>query len=213
MFASVLKSLRQERNLSQKELADKLGTSKSTIGMYEQGKRMPKSEKMSEIATFFSVSTDYLMGRASSTTSMTDAIMEKLGISKIVSNKIPMLGKVACGEPIMCEELYETYIESGADINADFCLRAQGDSMINARIFDGDIVFIRAQEMVENGEIAVVIINDDTATLKRFYYDREANSVILRPENPIYKPMIFTGEALNHIRVLGKAVAFSSTKI
>lgn len=213
MFDSVLKTLREERGMSQKELAEALGTSKSTIGMYEQGKRTPKSEKMSEIATYFGVSTDYLMGRTTSAYPLSEANFSKLGISKIVTHKIPLRGKIPCGEPIICEEEYETRYEANSDVNADFCLKAQGDSMINARIFDGDIVFIRQQEKVENGEIAAVIVNDDEVTLKRFYYDPEANSVTLSPENPIYRPMFYSGEDLNHIRVLGKVVGFSSTKI
>ncbi len=212
MFDSVLKSLREERGLSQKELADALGTSKSTIGMYEQGKRTPKSEKMSEIATYFGVTTDYLMGRTSHS-SLNEINFSKLGISKIITHKIPVLGKIACGKPIMCEEEYETQYDANSDINADFCLKASGDSMINARIFDGDIVFIRQQDIVENGEIAAVIVNDEEVTLKRFYYDPEAKSVTLTPENPIYKPMFFSGDDLSHIRVLGKVVGFSSMKI
>ena len=108
---------------------------------------------------------------------------------------------------------YNSFSEAGSDIDADFCVTAQGDSMINARILDGDIVFVRKQEMVENGEIAVVAINDSEFTLKRFFYYRELNQVVLQSENPAYKPMIFTGEELNHIRVLGKAVHFSSRVI
>lgn len=95
------------------------------------------------------------------------------------------------------------------DIRADFCLRACGDSMINARIYDGDIVFIREQPMVEKGEIAAVIINDE-ATLKRVYYYPEQNKIILNPENPAYEPFVYVGEELNSIRILGKAIAFQS---
>ena len=95
------------------------------------------------------------------------------------------------------------------DIDADFCLRAKGDSMIGARIMDGDIVFIRNQPMVDNGEIAAVII-DDEATLKRVYYDRDAGKLMLVPENPKYSPLMYVGEELNNIRILGKAVAFQS---
>ena len=92
-------------------------------------------------------------------------------------------------------------------MSADFCLEAKGDSMINARIFDGDIVFIKQQPDVENGEIAAVVMGDD-ATLKRVYkYD---GTIQLRAENPMYAPMTFTGEQLNNIRIIGKAVAFQS---
>ena len=98
---------------------------------------------------------------------------------------------------------------AGTDINADFCLKAKGDSMIGARILDGDIVFIKEAPMVNNGEIAGVIIGDQ-ATLKRVYYYPEKGKLILQAENPKYEPLVYIGEELNEIRILGKAVAFQS---
>ena len=131
------------------------------------------------------------------------------GISPIATRRIPMLGKVACGEPIYADEDRESYVMAGTDIHADFCLTAQGDSMIGARIMDGDIVFCRSQDMVDNGEIAVVLIND-YATLKRVYYYPEKKKLVLQAENPKYEPLVYIGEELNEIRILGKAVAFQS---
>ena len=93
------------------------------------------------------------------------------------------------------------------NVHADFCLRCNGDSMVGARIKDGDVVFIRQQPEVENGEIAAVII-DDEATLKRVYLS--ADKIILQPENPRYEPFVFVGEELSQIRIIGKAVAFIS---
>ena len=81
--------------------------------------------------------------------------------------------------------------------------------MIGARIHDGDIIFVKKQEMVNDGEIAVVLVGEE-ATLKRFYYYQEQNMVILRAENPKYKDLVYTNEDINQIRVLGKAVAFQS---
>jgi repressor LexA len=120
--------------------------------------------------------------------------------------RLPLLGNVACGEPIYAAEEHEAYAVADADIGADFCLIARGDSMINARIFDGDVLFVRLQESVDDGEIAVVLINDE-ATVKRVYYDKENNVVTLIPENPLYKPMRYVGEQLCDIRILGKVVA------
>ena len=97
----------------------------------------------------------------------------------------------------------------GENIDADFCLRAVGDSMIGARIYDSDIVFIRKQTMVENGEIAAVVI-DGEATLKRVYYFPEKAKLILSPENPKYEPLVFLGAELDEIQILGRAVAFQS---
>ena len=208
MFGEILRNLRKEKGLSQAELATILGVSKSTVGMYEQSKRSPHSDDLlMRIAGFFGVTIDYLKGYSPDSATVD---FEKLGLSRVTSKKFPMLGKIACGKPVMCEQDYETQISASSEINADFCLTAQGDSMINARILDGDIVFVREQAMVENGEIAAIIVNDDEVTLKRFYYYPENQRVILQAENPKYQPMVFDGEQLDHIRVLGKAVAFTS---
>jgi repressor LexA len=117
------------------------------------------------------------------------------------TRKIPMLGEIACGTPKYAAQEFE-YVDGPA--KADFCLTARGDSMINARIFDGDIVFCHAQDSVENGEIAAVII-DDEATLKRFRQVQGA--VILSAENPQYQDLVYTGEQINNIRIIGKAVS------
>ena len=124
----------------------------------------------------------------------------------ILKKKIPMLGKIACGEPIYADEDFDTFIEVNSDLKADFCLTCSGDSMINANIFDGDIVFIQKQDIVDNGQIAAVIIEDE-ATLKRVYYDRKNGRLILQAENPKYSPLIYIGEELNNIRILGRAIS------
>ena len=123
-------------------------------------------------------------------------------------NKLPLIGAIACGAPILAQEHIEDYVDYPAHIHADFALTCKGDSMINARIFDGDIVYIRQQDTVENGEIAAVLI-DNEATLKRvrLYNDH----ISLEPENPQYRPLVLWGEEMNTVRILGKAVAFTST--
>lgn len=136
-------------------------------------------------------------------------IESDLGIMPVATKRFPVLGDIACGKPIMANEEKELYVEAGTTIDADFCLRAKGDSMIGARIYDGDIVFIRKQEMVDNGDIAAVIIEDE-ASLKRVNYFPEKNLLILKAENAKYEDMVYTGEELNHIRILGRAVAFQS---
>ena len=219
-FNDRLKLLRAESGLSQRELADKLMTSKSSINMYERGEREPGLDTLETIADFFNVDMDYLLGKTdhrnklswlknlneSEDISIIDAIK---GISPLETKKYRLLGNVACGEPIFANEETEVYIEAGEDLKADFCLRAKGDSMIGARIYDGDIVFIRQQDTVEDGEIAAVLIEDE-ATLKRVYFDKEAGILSLFAENPQYKTLRYSGEQLNTIRILGKAVAFQS---
>lgn len=131
-------------------------------------------------------------------------------ILKIETKKFPTLGTIAAGKPIYAEENFESYVEAGANIQADFCLRVHGDSMINARINDGDIVFIRKQPDVNDGEIAAVLIGDE-ATLKRVY--KKKNEIILVAENPNYAPMVYKNHELEEIRILGKAIAFQSNVI
>lgn len=130
-------------------------------------------------------------------------------IFPITTKRVPFLGSIACGEPVFANEEHELYVEVGTNVHADFCLQAAGDSMIGARIHDGDIVFIRKQDMVDNGEIAAVIIEDE-ATLKRVNYYPDKNLLILHAENPSYKDLIYTDAELDQIVILGKAVAFQS---
>lgn len=204
-----IKRRRQQLKMTQTDLALKMGyADKSMIAKIEKGNVDLPQSKILAFANALETTPGELMGwdYETETTETVDNIY-KLG--KI---KLPMLGKVACGEPIFADEDRESYIMIGTDIGADFCLQCQGDSMINARIHDGDIVFVKKTDIVENGEIAVVII-DDEATLKRFFYYREQNLVILKPENPKYQDIILTGEQLNQVRVIGRAVAFQSDVI
>ena len=128
-------------------------------------------------------------------------------IFPIQTKKIPLLGTIAAGVPIYADENFDGYRECTEDIDADFCLKIQGDSMIGARINDGDIVFIKKQPDVDNGEIAAVLIEDE-ATLKRVY--KEKDSLILQAENPKYAPIVYTAESYVECRIMGKAVAFQS---
>lgn len=195
--------------MTQTDLALKMGyADKSMIAKIEKGNVDLPQSKILAFANVLETTPGELMGwdyEAEPTETVDN-------IYKLDKIKLPMLGKVACGEPIFADEDRESYIMVGTDIGADFCLQCQGDSMINARIHDGDIVFVKKTDIVENGEIAVVII-DDEATLKRFFYYREQNLVILKPENPKYQDIILTGEQLNQVRVIGRAVAFQSDVI
>ena len=118
---------------------------------------------------------------------------------------VPLVGTIACGIPIFAEENVEDYIALPDGVQADFCLRCRGDSMIGARICDGDIVFIRQQPDVHDGEIAAVLIGEE-ATLKRVYKIGR-NRLELRAENPTFPVMRFEGESLSEISILGKAVS------
>ena len=152
--------LRKDKGLSMAQVARDLGLKYTTYVSYEKGDREPNSEMLIQIADYYGCTVDYLVGN----TAEKVIDIEKYGVQPIEVKKFPLLGDIACGEPRFANEERESYVSAGTAINADFCLKARGDSMINARIMDGDIVFIRSQSQVENGEIAVVIINDE-ATL------------------------------------------------
>ncbi len=205
MLAQKLRTLRRTRGLTLSQLAHAIGTSKQTISRYEKGiiSNIPK-EKIELLAHALEVTPSELMGWES------DMLYERFeNVLPIGTRRVPMLGQIACGEPILAEEEHESYMCVTDGIVADFCLRAVGDSMIGARIYDSDIVFIRKQEMVVNGEIAAVVINDE-ATLKRVYYYPDDEKLILSPENPRYEPLVFIGKELEGIQILGRAVAFQS---
>lgn len=206
-----IRNRREELGLSQDELGKRLGyKSRSSINKIELDQRNLTQSKIKAIADALETTPSYIMGWDEPDQKFDE---EKLkffdNLFPITAKKFPLLGNIACGKPIFADEHFEAYVEAGANIKADFCLRAKGDSMIGARIQDGDIVFIHKQEMVDDGEIAAVLI-DDEATLKRVYYDQENGILQLFAENPQYKTMRFTGEELDHIRILGKAVAFQS---
>ena len=208
LITSKLKELRKKAGLTLDKLAEMVGTSKQTIHRYENGTitNIPP-KRIEELANALGTTPSELMGWESK------AIPTDVhGIMPITVKKLPMLGEIACGEPIYAEEDRESFMTVDEGLDADFCLKANGDSMIGARIYDGDIVFIRQQDSVDNGEIAAVIINDE-ATLKRVYYYPEEGKLVLNPENPRYAPLVYVNEELNRIKILGKAVAFQSNVI
>lgn len=203
-----IKAKRLAAKLTLEEVGKFVGISKQTIQRYESGviSNIP-SDKIELISKCLNTTPAYLMGWEEE-----DELSGIDGINPISKKRLPLLGNIACGEPIYASEDRESYVEVGSDIQADFCLRAKGDSMIGARIMDGDIVFIRKQDMVSNGEIAAVLIEDE-ATLKRVQYNRESNELLLFAENPKYKTLRYFGDELNQIRILGKAIAFQGDVI
>lgn len=210
-IGSRIRNRREELGLSQDELGKRLGyKSRSSINKIELDQRNLTQSKIKAIADALETTPAYIMGWNEPDLKLNEENLKFFdNLFPIETKKFPLLGNIACGKPIFADEQFEAYIEAGANIKADFCLRAKGDSMIGARIYDGDIVFIRKQEMVDDGEIAAVLI-DDEATLKRVYYDQESGVIQLFAENPNYKTMRFSGEELDHIRILGKAVALQT---
>lgn len=208
IMANNLKKYMKLNNKTRNDICLELNLPYTTFSDWINAKKYPRIDKIEMLANYFGIEKSDLVEEKTDT----DNYLSLNNIFKIEKKKFPLLGSVACGEPIFADEDRESYIIAGTDIQADFCLICKGDSMINARIYDGDIVFVKHQPMVNNGEIAVVLI-DNEATLKRFYYYKEKDMVILKYENPKYEDKILIGEELEQIRVLGKAVAFQSNVI
>lgn len=186
-----------------RELADLIGVSQSNLSKWERGDvKTIKAPMLATLAKVLGVSPLWLMGLEEDPFSIGN--VEPVPETK----KVPLLGSIACGEPLLAEENREG--EVNGPLTADFALRAKGDSMINARILPGDLVFIRRQSDVDSGEIAAVLI-DGEATLKRIY--KYENRVELRPENPLYKVLQYEGEELRNLRILGKAVSLYSERL
>lgn len=206
-FSERFKQLRTERGLSQQDMANQLGFTKSRVNMYERGEREPGFDVLETIADYFNVDMDFLLGKSDIPNRSSWVLSLENTIPLPNMRKVPLLGTIACGTPILAAENLDGYVKMPENVHADFCLRCKGDSMIGARIMDGDLVFIHQQPDVDNGAIAAVIVEDE-ATLKRIY--KSTGKIILQPENPRYEPFVFVGKELSQIRIIGKAVAFLS---
>ena len=214
-FAERLKSLRRDKSWSQQRLADELELSKSSVNMYERGEREPGFETMEAIADLFNVDMNYLYGRTD--IKIADPIVLDHSAAPVPRPipkgfepmpemvQVPLIGSIACGTPITAEQNVKSYIGVPAAWHADFALECHGDSMAPT-ICDGDVVCIRSQPEVEQGQIAAVRIGEE-ATLKHCYYQ---NGVVqLIADNPsVCPPLVYTGPDLEDIEIEGLAVGF-----
>lgn len=209
---SKLKKRRKELGLTLKEVAKAVGVSEGTVSRWESGNIANMGrDKIYSLSKVLVMPPTEIMGFEN-----VEVESEKSGIFSIPNiiplpetKKVPLLGTIACGEPILADENIEGFVDIDKVVEAEFALRCKGDSMIGARIHNGDIVYIHQQPDVENGEIAAVLIGTE-ATLKRVYKYPEKNMVVLKPANPEYEDFIYTGSELEDIRIIGKAVAFYS---
>lgn len=193
-------ALRKARGLTMEEVGRACGVAKSTVKKWESDFiESMRADKLQALAEVLQTNIAYILDGE-------DANPAYRNIEPMPQfSRVPILGGIACGAPILAEENLEGFAFVDGRVHADFALRCQGDSMINAHIFDGDLVFIKAQPEVENGEIAAVAIGDE-ATLKRVYY--YSARIELRPENPLFPVLQFEGSEMESVRILGKAVAF-----
>lgn len=201
-----IRQVRQEQDVTQQELADYIGVSKQAVYKYENNivTNIP-TDKVDAIAKRLKVSPAYLMGWEEQPEPKKPTIppgFEPMPKMK----KIPLIGSIACGEPITAIQNREGEIDAPENMQCDFALRCKGDSMIGAGIHDGDTVYIRIQPEVENGQIAAVRIGDE-ATLKRVYLHKDY--IELRPENPDYESIIRRREEMNDVHIEGRAVGYT----
>lgn len=204
-----IRSRRKELDMTLEEIAAIIGISRQTLSRYETGiiGNIP-SDKIELLAQALHTSPAYLMGWEDNSSHLPSPLSNVLPMP--ATRKLPLIGAIACGKPILAVEEADETVDAPEFVQADFALTCKGDSMINARIFDGDIVYIRSQPEVENGQIAAVRIGDE-ATLKKVYYTPADNRVTLRACNPLYPDLVYEGDDLNQVQVLGLAVGFYST--
>lgn len=192
--------LRTQKALTLEELGNMVGVGKSTVRKWENGMiANMKRDKILKVSQALETSPAYLMGWK-----------EEENTTDSACDKSPLITLLPDGLPARTVNLLPAVPNSLA-VKADFCLIAAGDSMQGARICDGDLVWVQKQDWVENGEIAALLINNEKkAVLRRLYYHKEKKLLILKPENSAYEDSIFVNEELEHVQILGKAVAFQS---
>ena len=200
-----IKTRRQELGLTVEELANRMGyKDKSSISKIENGKADIPQSKVEAFAKALETTTAYLIGIDEE---KEHAVQVPPGFEPLPRMvKKPLIGDIACGQPITAEQNIADYVDVPESVHCDFCLRCHGNSMVDAGIQDNDVVYIRAQPEVEDGEIAAVRIGGE-ATLKRVYYDGQ--SLTLLPANSSYRPKTYSGPELENIRIEGKAVGFT----
>lgn len=218
-----IKEAREAANLTQEQLGKKLGVTGVTIMRYEKNQRQPRLDQLGKIAKALDTTVSEMMGPnwdGWSTIDTTGAFktekaptpeserkslpdnLYSMDFSKF--HQIPILGRISAGLPIYAEEHIEGYTLTDLNGGAEyFALRVQGDSMNAIGINDGYIIIVRRQEEVENGEIAVVMVGDEDATVKRFYATADTVTLLPQSTNPNHKPQIYDTKATN-IKVLGK---------
>lgn len=189
------------KQMTQSELARRSGITQSSISDYINGKYEPKQDKVDRIAAALNISPSFLVGKTGDESPLD---YNRYGFLPVAKRKIPVLGNIHCGTPKYADQEYMDLIDT--DVNADFALIAEGDSMIDVGIQDKDLVFIRRKPIVDNGKIAVVLIGEEAA-IKRVH--KTGDTLILSPANQNYEPLIFDSSSTEDIKILGEVIAYT----
>lgn len=205
-MGNYLSDRRKELGLTQKEIADMVGVSEGTVSRWESGSiANMRRDRINLYAKALKVRPTFIMTGETEDDMDTDEEQIPHGFSPLPeTDRVPRIGRIACGTPITAEENIEDYDSIPSSWRANFTLICVGDSMLPS-VQDGDLVAIRKQPNVENGEIAAVLI-DEEATLKRVY--QYPGKLILQPENPSFEPIVLVGDEINRASIEGKAVGF-----
>ena len=202
-IAENIKRIRLEHGLSQAEFGKIAGVSDKAVSTWELGTKTPRMGAVEKIANYFGITKSAIVDDVQPAS---PAPIPPGFIPMPKMRKVPLVGSIACGTPILAEQNIDGSVDAPEDIRCDFALRCKGDSMIDAGIHDGDAVYIRIQPEVENGEIAAVRVGEE-ATLKRVYYD--GTTLTLMPANASFAPMVYTGPQLNDVHIEGRVVGWT----
>lgn len=202
-IAENIKRLRMDANLSQAELGKIAGVTDKAVSTWESGLKTPRMGAVERMAAFFGVPKSAILDDTPAPSTIPPGFMP---LPRMV--KRPLVGSIACGEPITAEQNIEDYLNVPEEMHCDFCLRCKGDSMIDAGIHDGDVVYIHITPQVEDGQIAAVRI-DGEATLKRVFWDAGHQTLTLLAENRNFPPLVYTGPSLNAVHIEGRAVGWT----
>lgn len=194
-----LRRLLAERGIDRKKICEDLGFAYTTFTDWYNGAKYPRIDKIEMMANYFGVPKSALIEEQPELPSNMHPVRWR--------EPVPLIGDIACGTPILAEQNITDYVQTPEHVYCDFALKCHGDSMINAGIRDGDIVYIRQQCVVDNGQIAAVLVGDEEATLKRFY--RVGDTVTLNAENPAFPPLVFVGEEVSQVHIIGLAIAYT----
>lgn len=203
-MSNYLSARRKKLGLTQKEVAEMVGVAEGTVSRWESGEiANMRRDRIAMYAKALKTSPAFIM------TGEEEKPEVPPGFEPLPRTvRRPIVGDIACGDPITAEQNIQDYAEVPEQFHCDFCLRCKGDSMIDAGIHDGDVVYIHIQPQVENGQIAAVRI-DGEATLKRVFWDEQQQVLQLAPCNPAMAPLIYTGPILDTVQIEGLAVGYT----